>query len=71
MIERGDLFFFLFLFRPSGSLIASTQRKPHRHDVVFFERNGLKHGEFSLPFGKRQVKVESPSREAERFELSL
>ncbi|XP_065836923.1 elongator complex protein 1-like isoform X2 [Oscarella lobularis] len=44
-------------WRPSGSLIASTQRKPHRHDVVFFERNGLKHGEFSLPFGKRQVKV--------------
>lgn len=35
-------------------LIASTQRYPEeegrkgRHDVVFFERNGLRHGEFGL-----------------------
>ncbi|KAI8813969.1 IKI3 family-domain-containing protein [Cladochytrium replicatum] len=35
-------------WRPSGNLIASTQRHPVRHDVVFFERNGLRHGEFSL-----------------------
>ncbi len=44
-------------WRPSGNLIASTQRfgfegggvgKTGRHDVVFFERNGLRHGEFSL-----------------------
>ena len=44
-------------WRPSGNLIASTQRfgfqgggagKDGRHDVVFFERNGLRHGEFSL-----------------------
>ncbi|KZV82846.1 IkappaB kinase complex, IKAP component [Exidia glandulosa HHB12029] len=44
-------------WRPTGSLIASTQRfgfpgggagKPDRHDVVFFERNGLRHGEFAL-----------------------
>jgi len=50
-------------WRPSGNLIASTQRfgfegggagKDGRHDVVFFERNGLRHGEFSLrePWGK-------------------
>ncbi|RXM34216.1 Elongator complex protein 1 [Acipenser ruthenus] len=32
-------------------------RKPNKHDVVFFERNGLLHGEFTLPFGKDQVKV--------------
>uniref|UniRef100_H2ZRP6 Elongator complex protein 1 n=1 Tax=Latimeria chalumnae TaxID=7897 RepID=H2ZRP6_LATCH len=44
-------------WKPSGSLIASTQRKPNRHDVVFFERNGLLHGEFTLPFEKEQVKV--------------
>lgn len=44
-------------WKPSGSLIASTQRKPNKHDVVFFERNGLLHGEFTLPFGKDQVKV--------------
>lgn len=44
-------------WRPSGNLIASCQRfgkgglgagREGRHDVVFFERNGLRHGEFSL-----------------------
>lgn len=49
-------------FRPVGNLIATTQRfgpspsdgqpwaqgRTGRHDVVFFERNGLRHGEFSL-----------------------
>lgn len=46
-------------FRPTGNLIASTQRfggpqaqwapgRDGRHDLVFFERNGLRHGEFSL-----------------------
>ncbi|XP_053559202.1 elongator complex protein 1 [Bombina bombina] len=44
-------------WKPSGSLIASTQSKPNKHDVVFFEKNGLLHGEFTLPFAKGQVKV--------------
>ena len=35
-----------FMYRPSGYLLASLQRKPHRDDVVFFEPNGLQHGEF-------------------------
>lgn len=35
-------------WRPSGNLIASTQ-KTHKHCVIFFERNGLRHGEFTLP----------------------
>lgn len=46
-------------WRPSGSLVASTQRfsptlaglgkgREGRHDVVFFEPNGLRHGEFGL-----------------------
>ncbi|KAJ3881879.1 IkappaB kinase complex IKAP component [Lentinula edodes] len=44
-------------WRPSGNLIASTQRfgfegggagRDGRHDVVFFERNGLRHGDFEL-----------------------
>lgn len=35
-------------WRPSGNLITSSQRLPHRHDIVFFERNGLRHGEFTL-----------------------
>ncbi|XP_077988781.1 elongator complex protein 1-like isoform X3 [Glandiceps talaboti] len=45
------------VWKPSGSLIVSSQRLPHRHDVIFFEKNGLKHGEFTLPFDKLQVKV--------------
>ncbi|KAK2514103.1 elongator complex protein 1 [Columba livia] len=44
-------------WKPSGNLIASTQEKPNRHDVVFLEKNGLLHGEFTLPFRKGQVKV--------------
>uniref|UniRef100_UPI00398E37B0 elongator complex protein 1 isoform X2 n=1 Tax=Pristiophorus japonicus TaxID=55135 RepID=UPI00398E37B0 len=44
-------------WKPSGSLIASTQQKLNKHSVVFFEQNGLLHGEFSLPFDKDQVKV--------------
>ncbi|KAI8379248.1 IKI3 family-domain-containing protein [Radiomyces spectabilis] len=35
-------------WRPSGNLIVSSQRLPHKHDIVFFERNGLRHGEFTL-----------------------
>ncbi|KZT05444.1 IkappaB kinase complex IKAP component [Laetiporus sulphureus 93-53] len=45
-------------WRPSGNLMVGTQRfgsvdglakgREGRHDVVFFERNGLRHGEFSL-----------------------
>jgi elongator complex protein 1 len=42
-------------WRPSGNLIASTQKLSHKHDVVFFERNGLRHGEFSLPDKDCQV----------------
>ncbi|KAL4826570.1 hypothetical protein H8958_005825, partial [Nasalis larvatus] len=43
--------------RPSGSLIASTQDKPNQQDIVFFEKNGLLHGHFTLPFLKDEVKV--------------
>ncbi|KAG9041753.1 hypothetical protein FS837_011810, partial [Tulasnella sp. UAMH 9824] len=44
-------------WKPSGSIIVSSQRfgfpgggqgLQNRHDVVFFERNGLRHGEFGL-----------------------
>ncbi|XP_075060726.1 elongator complex protein 1 isoform X2 [Mixophyes fleayi] len=44
-------------WKPSGSLIASTQSKPNKHDVIFFEKNGLVHGEFTLPFAKGEVQV--------------
>ncbi|KAJ2403251.1 putative elongator complex protein 1 [Coemansia sp. RSA 2559] len=42
-------------WRPSGRLIAATQKLPHKHDVVFFERNGLRHGEFTLRKATRRV----------------
>ena len=35
-------------WRPSGNLIASIQRFEDRVDVIFFERNGLRHGQFPL-----------------------
>ena len=35
-------------WRPSGNLITSTQRFSDKMDIIFFERNGLRHGEFSL-----------------------
>jgi elongator complex protein 1 len=36
-------------WRPSGSLIASVHRpRVGKHEIVFFERNGLRKGEFSL-----------------------
>ncbi|KAI0264133.1 IKI3 family-domain-containing protein [Gloeopeniophorella convolvens] len=48
-------------WRPSGNLIVGTQRfgtfpgggkgRDGRHDVVFFEKNGLRHGEFGLRHG--------------------
>lgn len=31
-----------------GDLIASVQTLPQKHDIIFFERNGLRHREFSL-----------------------
>lgn len=41
-------------WRPSGNLIAGIQRRDDRIDVVFFERNGLRHGEFSLRLTQEQ-----------------
>ncbi|KAL8366022.1 hypothetical protein RB595_004687 [Gaeumannomyces hyphopodioides] len=37
-------------WRPSGNLMAGIQRLSDRVDVVFFERNGLRHGQFTLRF---------------------
>ncbi|OAA77798.1 iki3 [Akanthomyces lecanii RCEF 1005] len=35
-------------WRPSGNLMAGIQRLQDKVDVVFFERNGLRHGQFTL-----------------------
>ncbi|XP_068429727.1 elongator complex protein 1 [Clinocottus analis] len=44
-------------WKPSGSLIASTQRHPNKHSVVFMEKNGLLHGDFTLPSSREQAQV--------------
>lgn len=42
-------------WRPAGNLIAGIQRFQNKIDVVFFERNGLRHGQFSLRLTKEQL----------------
>ncbi|KAJ2726675.1 putative elongator complex protein 1 [Coemansia sp. Benny D115] len=42
-------------WKPSGRLLAATEKQKHRHDVVFYERNGLRHGEFTLRKETRRV----------------
>ena len=41
----------------SKSLIASSIYRLNRHEIIFFEKNGLAHGSFTLPFAFNQVKV--------------
>lgn len=50
-------------WRPVGNLIAGIQRFEDRVDVVFFERNGLRHGQFSLRLTSEQLRsAEQPIR---------
>lgn len=42
-------------WRPSGNLIAGIQRLDDHVDVVFFERNGLRHGQFSLRLSRSDM----------------
>ncbi|XP_076373726.1 elongator complex protein 1 isoform X2 [Tachypleus tridentatus] len=44
-------------WRSSGNLITSSQTKLTKHDIVFFEKNGLRHGEFTLPFLPGSFKI--------------
>lgn len=46
-------------WRPAGNLMAGIQRFPDRLDVVFFERNGLRHGEFTLRVAPEKVPGEN------------
>ena len=55
-------------WRPSGNLITSTQRLPQRHEVVFFEKNGLRHGEFVL---REECRVLEVSWNSDSSVLSL
>ncbi|XP_043669587.1 elongator complex protein 1 isoform X1 [Vespula pensylvanica] len=44
-------------WKPSGNLIATTQKLINKHVVSLFEKNGLKHREFLLPFETKNVTV--------------
>jgi elongator complex protein 1 len=46
-------------WRPSGNLIAGIQRLRDCVDVIFFERNGLRHGKFSLRLSPQQLQLPS------------
>lgn len=62
-------------WRPSGNLIVGTQRfgadeglgkgREGRHDVIFFERNGLRHGEFGLREWTEGKKVKEKAEEGD------
>ena len=45
-------------WRPAGNLIAGIRRLTNRTDVVFFERNGLRHGQFSLRLTPEQLQLD-------------
>lgn len=42
-------------WRPAGNLLAGIQRHEDRIDVVFFERNGLRHGQFTLRLAPDEI----------------
>ena len=44
-------------WRPAGNLIAGIQKLQDRVDVVFFERNGLRHGQFSLRLSAEELQM--------------
>ena len=46
-------------WRPAGNLIAGIQRFSDHVDVAFFERNGLRHGQFTLTSTLADINAES------------
>jgi elongator complex protein 1 len=59
-------------WKPSGELIASSQKLSHKHDIVFFERNGLRHGEFTLRGGDTDsIRVKSLDWNADSSLLAM
>lgn len=52
-------------WRPYGNLIAGIKRSSQKAEVVFFERNGLRHGEFDLRLSEDDIQSW-----ASRIELS-
>lgn len=44
-------------WKPSGSLIATTQNLYNKYVVALFEKNGLKHRELVLPYKAKEMRV--------------
>lgn len=42
-------------WRPSGNVIATTQKINDKYLISFFEKNGLKHGEFDIPVNPNTI----------------
>ncbi|KAL8692939.1 MAG: hypothetical protein Q9224_003859 [Gallowayella concinna] len=50
-------------WRPAGNLLAGVQLLDDKRQVIFFERNGLRHGQFTLrPLDGDEVGIETPIR---------
>lgn len=53
--EPVDGFESALSWKPSGSLIAGIKRNESNIEVVFFERNGLRHGQFDLRIDQKAM----------------
>jgi elongator complex protein 1 len=53
--EPVDYFEGPLSWRPTGNIIAGVKRTDGDAEVIFFERNGLRHGEFKLRMGPDQL----------------
>ena len=58
-------------WKPNGQMLATGIRAPNKHMIGFFEKNGLRHGEFKLPFDKDQVRLDRVLWNADGSILSL
>jgi elongator complex protein 1 len=44
-------------WKHSKSLISASIYRFNKHEIIFFEKNGLAHGSFQLPFAFNQMRV--------------
>lgn len=55
---------------PNGSLMIGSELSENQHNIILWEKNGLKHGEFLLPdfeeiFQKSEIKIIKSSKDSE------
>lgn len=55
-------------WRPTGNVIALSQQLPNKHVICFMEKNGLRHGDFTLP---ENIKVRELSWSTDSNILSM